>query len=135
MVLEELATPPPTRPVELITPQPEGGSRWFIQCMPLIGNVAGGSSPTYLPEDNCQSSALPASTSENAEEDTVIATAVVIADAEGHGQSADPEATRVEAIHRAYRNTRVSMTILKRHQGQDAEHICSFDVTIDTPSC
>ena len=113
MVLEELATPPPTRPVELITPQLGGASRWFVQRMPRIGNAAGRSSPTYLLEDDRQSSALPASTSKNAEEESVLAAVtvgsaavvVVVAKAEGPGQSADPEATRVEAIHRAYINT------------------------------
>ena len=65
---------------------------------------------------------------------TARSTAViaVVAEAEGPSQSADLEAIRTEVTHRAYRNTRVSVTILKRHQSQDAEHICSFDVTDPT---
>ena len=34
MVLEESTTSLPTRPVELIAPQPGGRSRWFVQLMP-----------------------------------------------------------------------------------------------------
>ena len=108
--------------------------------MPHSRNAAGGSIPTYQLEDNRQSSALPASTSEDAEEDTVTAavtarsTAVtaVAVEAEGPGQSADPEAIRAKVTHRAYRNMRVSVTILKRHQGLEEKHIYSFDVTDPT---
>ena len=35
-------------------------------------------------------------------------------------------------MHRVYRNTRVSVTILRHRQGQEAEHIFSFDVTDPT---
>ena len=34
MVLEESTASLPTRPVELIAPQPGGRSRWFVQLMP-----------------------------------------------------------------------------------------------------
>ena len=93
--------------------------------MPHSGNAAGGNSPTYQLKDNRQPSALPASTSEDAEEDTVTAAVAarstivtaVAAEAEGPGQSADLETIRAKVTHRAYRNTRVSMTILKCHQG------------------
>ena len=42
------------------------------------------------------------------------------------------ETTRAEVAHQGYRNTRVSVTILKRHQAQEAEHIQSFDITDPT---
>ena len=48
------------------------------------------------------------------------------------GLSAGPEATRVEATHCRYKNTRVSVTLLKHHQGHSSEHILSFDVTDHT---
>ena len=107
MVLEESAASSPTRPVELITLQPSGGSRWFIQRMPHSGNVAGGSSPAYQLEDNRQSSALPTSTSEDTEKESVAATVtvgstavtIVAAEAEGPSQSADPEAISTEVAH------------------------------------
>ena len=44
MVLEEdSAVAAPTRPDELITLQPGGGSRWFVQHMPRSGSAARGS--------------------------------------------------------------------------------------------
>ena len=121
MVLEESASSPSIRPVELITPQPGGGSRWFVQRMPHTSSTASGSSPINQPKDYYQSSTLPASTSENTEEEsltvTVGSTAVttLAVEAEGPGQSADLEAIRAEVAHRGYKNTRVSVTILKRH--------------------
>ena len=39
------------------------------------------------------------------------------------------EVARTEVTHRGYKNTRVSVTIIKRHQGQATEHIHSFDIT------
>ena len=47
-------------------------------------------------------------------------------------QSAGPEATQAEVTDRAYRNTQVSVTILRRHQDQEAEHIHSFNITNPT---
>ena len=43
MVLEEDSEATPTRPDELITLQPGGRSRWFIQCMPRTGSAYGDS--------------------------------------------------------------------------------------------
>ena len=43
MVLGEDTEPAPTRPDELITPQPKGESRWFVQRMPRIGSAIGDS--------------------------------------------------------------------------------------------
>ena len=91
--------------------------------MPHFGNAAGRSSPAYQLEDNRQSSTLPASTSKNAEEKSVpavvtvgsVAVTIVAAEAEGPGQLVDPKAIKAEVAHRGYRNTRVSVTILKRH--------------------
>ena len=40
MVLEETGAAP-SRPVELITPQPGGGSGWFIQHKPRLKQVGG----------------------------------------------------------------------------------------------
>ena len=68
MVLGEDTEPTPTRPDELITPQPEGGSRWFKQCMPHTGSTCGDSAQVSHPEDSRPSLTLPTSTSENAEE-------------------------------------------------------------------
>ena len=62
----------------------------------------------------------------------VVAATAMAEEAEGPGQSVDPEAIRAEVAHRGYRNTQVSVTILKRHQGQEEEHICPFDVTDPT---
>ena len=47
-------------------------------------------------------------------------------------QSASPVTARAEVAHRGYRNTWVSVTILRHHQGQEAEHINSFDITNPT---
>ena len=60
MVLEEdLAAAATTRPDELITLQPGGGSIWFVQRMPHSGSVASGSTQiSRLPD------IFPASTSE-----------------------------------------------------------------------
>ena len=52
MVLEESAASSPTRLVELIAPQPGGGSRWFVQRMPYSSNAASGSGSTYQLKDN-----------------------------------------------------------------------------------
>ena len=89
--------------------------------MPHVGSTAGGSSLVNQLEDYHQSSALPASTSEDAEDESLTVTVgsaavtVVAAEAEGPGQSAEPEAIRAEVAHQGYRNTRVTVTILKRH--------------------
>ena len=64
MVLEEDSAATPTRPDELITLQSGGRSRWLVQHMPHSGGAAGGST-----QISRQSSILPASTSENAEEE------------------------------------------------------------------
>ena len=123
MVLEESASSPSTRPVEFITPQPRGGSRWFVQRMPHASGTASGSSPINQLEDYHQSSTLPASTSENTKEESLIVTTestavtALAVEVEGPSPSADPEAVRAEVAHQGYRNTRVSVTILKRHQG------------------
>ena len=53
---------------------------------------------------------------------------VEVAEVERPGLSAGPEATREEVTQCQYKNTRVSVTILKR-QGQSTEHVLSFDVT------
>ena len=45
------------------------------------------------------------------------------------GQSARPGATQADATHRAYKNTRVSVTILRHHQDQEVEPVHSFDIT------
>ena len=102
--------------------------------MPRLGSIASRSSPTNLPRDNYQIRTLSASTSGNAEEHavTVAAAAAETAEAERPRQPTEPEATRAEPMQRAYRNTRVSVTKLKHHQDQDAEQICSFDVTNPT---
>ena len=70
MVMGEDTEPAATRPDELITPQPEGGSRWFKQRMPRTGGTYGDSTQISRPEDSRPSSTLLASTSENAEEGT-----------------------------------------------------------------
>ena len=115
MVLEEATAATPTKPDELITLQPEGGSRWFVQHMPHSGSAASGST-----QINRQSNILPAGTSENTEEEAIAQTTAQIA-----VESAAPavaavaeqveEIARTEVTHRGYRNTRVSMTILKHH--------------------
>ena len=76
MVLEEeaAAAVAPTRPDELITPQSGGGSRWFVQHMPRSGSAAGGSRQISPLEESRPSPTLPASTSEDAEEGTAVAT-------------------------------------------------------------
>ena len=43
MVLEEEPEAAPTKPDELITPQREGWSRWFMQHMPRTGSAYGDS--------------------------------------------------------------------------------------------
>ena len=78
------------------------------------GNAAGNSKQISRPEDSHQYDTLPASTSEDVEEETaavvVQAAAVTAEQAEEPDQSASPETTRIEVAHRAYRNTRVSVT-------------------------
>ena len=71
MVLEEEPEAAPTRPNELITPQPEGRSRWFVQRMPRTSSTYGDSTHISRPEDSYPPSTLPTSTSKNAEEGTV----------------------------------------------------------------
>ena len=71
MVLEEELEAAPTRPDELITSQPEGGSRWFVRRMPRASSAFGNSTQIRHLENSCPSPALPASTSENAEDETV----------------------------------------------------------------
>ena len=44
-------------------------------------------------------------------------------------QSAGPGATHANATHRAYKNTQVSVTILRHHHDQEAESVHSFDIT------
>ena len=106
--------------------------------MPHASSTASGSCPINQSKDHYQSSTLPASTLVNAEEESLTVTAgstavtTLAAEAEEPGQSADPEAIRAEIAHRGYRNTRVSVTILRHHQGREAEHICSFDITDST---
>ena len=120
MVLEEEAEAAPTRPDELITPQPRGGSRWFKQRMPRTGCAYGDSTQISRPEDSHPSPTLPASTSENAEERTAavaaqtateVAVSAVLAvqeapamttvseQTEQPNQSAGPEATQAEVTH------------------------------------
>ena len=77
MVLEEKTEATPTRPDELITPQPGCGSRGFRQHMPRTGSATGDSTEISHLEDSHPSPALPASTSENAEEGTTAAQTVV----------------------------------------------------------
>ena len=75
MVLEEdLAVKAPTKPDELITLQPGGGSRWFVQRMPRLGNAAGGS--TLI---SCHLDMSMASTPEHAEGVTVQQIPTVLA--------------------------------------------------------
>ena len=38
----------------------------------------------------------------------------------------------MDVTHRAYKNTRVSVTILRRHPDQEAEPVHSFDITDPT---
>ena len=67
MVLEEdSAVPDSPRPDELITLQPEGGSRWFVQHMPHSDSVASGSA-----QISRQSGIPSTSTLENAEEESL----------------------------------------------------------------
>ena len=70
MVLGEDTEPAPTRPDELITPQPEGGSRWFVQRMTRTSGVYGDSTQIRRLEDSRPFPTFPASTSENVEEGT-----------------------------------------------------------------
>ena len=98
--------------------------------MPRTGGAYGDSTQISRPEDSRPSPTLLASTSENTEEGTaqteqttaqttVVSTGqavpTVIVVAEQPEQSAGLGATQVDVTHRAYRNTRVSMTILRRH--------------------
>ena len=76
MVLEEELEAAPTRLDELITPQPQGGSRWFVQCMPHTGSAFGDSTQISHPEDSYPPPTLPASTFENAEDETIQTAAV-----------------------------------------------------------
>ena len=76
MVLEEEPEAAPTRLDELITLQPEGGSRWFVRRMPRTGSAFGDCTQIRRLEDSCPSPALPASTSENVEEGIVQTAAV-----------------------------------------------------------
>ena len=114
MVLEEEAAATSTRPDELITPQPGGGSRWLKQRMPRMGSAYGDSTQISRLEYSHLSPTLPASTSENAEEGTATTTAqtaaipvvqavpivtVVPEQAEQLGQSAGPGATQAEVTH------------------------------------
>ena len=78
MVLEEEAEAAPPRPDELITPQPQGGSRWFVQRMPRTGSAYGDSTQISRPEDSHPSLTLPTSTSENTEEGTAAAAAQAV---------------------------------------------------------
>ena len=43
-------------------------------------------------------------------------------------QSAGPGATEASVTHRAHKNTRVSVTILRRHPDQEVEPVHSFDI-------
>ena len=119
-VLEEATAAAPTRPDELITLQSRGGSRWFIQHMPHSGSAASDNTQISRPEDNSQSNIPPARTSGDAKEETAAATVVAQAVAaaaeqvEKLDQSASSEAARAEVAHRAYKNTRVRVTILRR---------------------
>ena len=79
MVLEEESATTPTRPNELITLQPRGGSRWFVQHMPRSSNAAGDSKQISRPEDSFQSDIPPASTSEDAKEETAMVAAQAVA--------------------------------------------------------
>ena len=81
MVLEEEEAAAPTRPDELITSQPGGGSRWFIQHTPCSGSAAGDSTQISRLEDSFQSDIPPASASGNAKEGTVVTTTPVVATA------------------------------------------------------
>ena len=78
MVLEEEAVAAPTRPDEFITPQPQGGFRWFMQHMPRTGSTYGDSTQISRPEDSYPPPALLVSTSENAEEGTAVVTAQTV---------------------------------------------------------
>ena len=68
--------------------------------MPHVGGTASGSSPVNQLEDYHQSSTLPASLSEDAEEESLTVTArstavtAVAAEVEGPSQSADLEAVK-----------------------------------------
>ena len=53
---------------------------------------------------------------------------VEVVEVERPGLSIGPKTTEAEVTQCRYKNTRVSVTILKR-QGQSVEHILSFDVT------
>ena len=115
-----------------------------------MGSTYGDSTQISRPEGSYPSPTLPASTSENAEVGTaaVVAQAVtevtvsvvpavqatlavtaVSEQAEQPDQSAGPGATQADITHRAYRNTRMSVTILRRHQDQEVEYVHSFDIT------
>ena len=113
--------------------------------MPHTGSAIGDSTQICRLKDSCPSPALPASTSENAEEGTVQTAAVadrsvpavqavlaVTVVPEQPDQSMGPRATQADATHQAYRNTQVSVTILRCHQDQEAEHVHSFNITDPT---
>ena len=117
MVLKE-SEPAPTRLVELITPQPEGESRCYIQPKPHLkqgegqkkdpdlgsGSTRGGSNQICQQKDNHQSLASFTDTSENTEgakntaeetaATTVTAEIVVAERTKRPSQLVDPEATR-----------------------------------------
>ena len=108
MVLEEDSAATPTRPDQLITPQPGGGSRWFVQHMSRLGNAASGNRQISHSEDSRQSDVPPASTSKDAEEETIatVTTEVVARAAaaatertEEPDQSASPETARAKIAH------------------------------------
>ena len=105
--------------------------------MPCTGSAYGDSTQISHPEDNHPSPTLLARTSENAEEGTAavaaqtaievavsavpavqaaLAVTAISEQTEMPEQSAGPGATQAEATHRVYKNTRVSVTILRHHQ-------------------
>ena len=108
--------------------------------MPHSSSAASGDRQISPLEDSRSFLTLPTSTSGNVEEKTATVTTAIAAQEvaaatrqeEQLDQSVGPEATQAEVTHRAYRNTQVSVTILRRHQGQETEHIHSFDITDPT---
>ena len=114
----------------------------MVQHMPHSGSAASGSILISR-----QSSIPSANAIENVEKEApavqIVTTSVVQAVTElvvrSAAESTEPaiaeqaeEIARTEVAHRGYRNTRVSVTILKRHQSQAAGHIHSFDITDPT---
>ena len=77
MVLEVELEAASIRPDELITSQPKDGSRWFVWRMPGTSDAFGDNTQIRRPENSCPSPALPASTSENMEDETVQIAAIV----------------------------------------------------------